>query len=188
MKNQSLRIIGGSWRGRKLAFPSVPGLRPSPDRVRETLFNWLAGVIHGSRCLDLFTGSGALGLEAASRGAAEVVMVDTSRAVIDQLRQHQQTLQADMIRLVQADALSYLKQAARPFDVVFLDPPYRQGLLVPCCRQLAEAGWLAEGAYIYMEAERELGEPALPEGWALHRSKTAGQVGYHLAINHRETD
>ena len=183
MKKQSLRIIGGAWRGRRLAFPDVPGLRPSPDRVRETLFNWLAGVIHGSRCLDLFAGSGALGLEAASRGAAEVVMVDTSRAVVGRLRQHKQALGAEAIEIVQADALGYLHQPARPFDIVFLDPPYRKGLLQSSCQLLVEGGWLAPGGYVYLEAERELGEPALPPGWALHRSKTAGQVGYHLAIS-----
>lgn len=177
-----LRIIGGRWRGRKLAFPELPGLRPTGDRVRETLFNWLAPTIEGSRCLDLFAGSGALGLEAASRGAARVVMVDRARAVVRGLKTHRDTLAADMLELVEMDALAYLARPAEPFEVVFLDPPFGQGLLEPCCRALAEGGWLCDGASIYLESERALGEPVLPEGWRIHRSKQTGEVAYHLAI------
>jgi 16S rRNA (guanine966-N2)-methyltransferase len=179
-RNQ-LRIIGGEWRGRKLAFADVPGLRPTGDRIRETLFNWLAPYLPGARCLDLFAGSGALGLEAASRGASRVVMLDRAPAVVRLLREHCATLHAGSVEVLQADALQYLGGTAEPCDIVFLDPPFHQGLLQPCCERLETHGWLAPRAWIYLEAERELGEPALPEGWVLHRSKAAGEVGYYLA-------
>lgn len=179
-RNQ-LRIIGGEWRGRRLAFADVPGLRPTGDRIRETLFNWLAPYLPGVRCLDLFAGSGALGLEAASRGAARVVMLDTAPAVARLLREHCATLRATGVEVLQADALQYLGGPAQPFDIVFLDPPFHQGLLQPCCERLENHGWLASRAWIYLEAERELGEPLVPENWELLRGKTAGEVGYFLA-------
>ena len=179
-RNQ-LRIIGGEWRGRKLAFADLPGLRPTGDRIRETLFNWLAPYLPGARCLDLFAGSGALGLEAASRGASKVVMLDTAPAVVRLLREHCATLRASGVEVLQADALQYLGGPAEPYDIVFLDPPFHQGLLQPCCERLATHDWLAPRAWIYLEAERELGEPVLPEGWRMHRSKAAGEVGYYLA-------
>jgi 16S rRNA (guanine966-N2)-methyltransferase len=177
-----LRVIGGRWRGRKLEFPSLPGLRPTPDRVRETLFNWLAPVIEGARCLDLFAGSGALGLEAASRGAAEVLLVDASRVVTDQLRANVARLNAAGVTVIQADALAFLEAPACPFDIVFLDPPYRQGLLAPACARLEAGGWLKESARVYLEQEREEVFPALPAGWVLLRSKTAGQMAFHLVF------
>ncbi|MBZ0071585.1 MAG: 16S rRNA (guanine(966)-N(2))-methyltransferase RsmD [Thiohalobacteraceae bacterium] len=179
-----VRIIGGQWRGRKLPFPDVPGLRPTPDRVRETLFNWLAPVIEGSRCLDLFAGSGALGFEAASRGAAEVVLVEREAQLAKALREHAQRLKAGQVQIAQADALQFLHATPRPFDIVLLDPSFGQDLLATVLTRLA-AGWLAPTAYLYLEAERTL--PAerlaalLPAGFDLVRSKTAGQVGYHLA-------
>lgn len=179
-----VRIIGGQWRGRKLNFPDIPGLRPTPDRVRETLFNWLAPVIAGSRCLDLFAGSGALGFEAASRGAADVVLVEREPRIVKSLREQAQRLGAGNVRIVQADARQYLSGAAHPYDVVFLDPPFGQGLLASFLESLGQ-GWLASDAWIYLEAERgfsgeQLSE-LLPEGFGLVRSKLAGQVGYHLA-------
>lgn len=177
-----VRIIAGKWRGRNMPFPDVAGLRPTPDRVRETLFNWLQGIIHGARCLDLYAGSGALGIEALSRGAAEVVFVDRDRAVTDSLKRQIEQLNAAGGRVVQSDVESFLEHAARPFDVVFLDPPYGQGLLAPCCQLLEQHGWLAEDARIYLEAERTLQELPLPDHWELVRSKQAGQVGYHLAL------
>ncbi len=179
-RNQ-LRIIGGTWRSRRITFPDVEGLRPSPDRVRETVFNWLAPVIAGARCLDLFTGSGALGLEALSRGAREVVFVERDPRVVAQLQQNLRLLQAQGASVINADALSYLQREPRPFDIVFLDPPFRRDLLQPCMALLEERGWLAPGAHIYIEAERSLGAPAVPPQWELQRSKTAGEVGYHLA-------
>ena len=179
-RNQ-LRIIGGEWRGRKLAFADVEGLRPTGDRIRETLFNWLAPYLPGARCLDLFAGSGALGLEAASRGAARVVMLDRAPTVVRLLREHCATLRADGVEVLQADALQYLGGHAEPYDIVFLDPPFHEGLLQPCCERLEAHGWLAPRAWIYLEAERGLGEPRLPVGWEMHRSKAAGEVGYFLA-------
>lgn len=174
-----LRIIGGQWRGRRLSFVEAPGLRPTPDRVRETLFNWLQAVIPGARCLDLYAGSGALGFEAASRGAGEVVMVEREPRVCARLRENARCLGAE-VSIVQGGAEAYLRQAA-PFDVVFLDPPFHQGLVELSLRALAEGGLLRPGGRVYIEAEAELGEPPLPAGWTLLRSKRAGEVGYHLA-------
>jgi 16S rRNA (guanine966-N2)-methyltransferase len=176
----SLRIIGGRWRGRRVRFPDAEGLRPSPDRVRETLFNWLQPVIAGARCLDLFAGSGALGLEAISRGAARAVLVDRDARVMENLREQSTILDAPEAVLVQADALSFLAGTPERFDIVFLDPPYRKQLLEPCYARLVE-GWLAPEARVYIEAEPELDPLPLPEGWTLLRSKRAGQVAYHLA-------
>jgi 16S rRNA (guanine966-N2)-methyltransferase len=177
-----LRIVGGLWRGRRLAFPEAAGLRPTPDRVRETLFNWLQPVICGARCLDLYAGSGALGLEAASRGAAEVVLVEHSRAVAERLREHAASLGAQGVQVVEADALAYLQGPVRPFDVVFLDPPFGHNLLAPSCRLLDERGWVRAGSHVYLE--HAVGEPLpqLPLSWQLARSKAAGQVAYHLAL------
>lgn len=182
-RNQ-VRIVGGLWRGRKLDFPVVAGLRPTPDRVRETLFNWLAPVIEGSRCLDLFAGSGALGFEAASRGAASVVLVERDAAVVNSLREQQRRLNAHQVDVVQADALQFLARAPQPFDVVLLDPPFGQGLLEAALAAL-QRGWLAPRAWLYLEAERSLDSEQvntlLPPGFELYRSKATGQVGYHLA-------
>jgi len=175
-----LRIIGGQWRGRKIQFPPVEGVRPTPDRIRETLFNWLAPRIPGARCLDLFAGSGALGLEALSRGASRAVMVERDRRVADYLRDTGHTLAAEGLEVVQADALAYLGGAPQPFDVVFLDPPFRRKLLAPCLEALAREGWLAPEARVYIEVEKELAELPLPEGWRLLKRKEAGQVAYHL--------
>lgn len=179
--SQQLRIIGGRWRRRKLSFPDVPGIRPTPDRVRETLFNWLIPVIEGARCLDLFAGSGALGLEALSRGASAVVMVDQDARVIGALRAHLQLLQADGARVVQAGAMDFLQGEAMPFDIVFLDPPFKQSLIPKILPVLATSAWLAAGARVYMESEARISEADLPAGWVLTHSKQAGQVHYHLA-------
>jgi len=179
--SNTLRIIGGEWRGRKLRFADGEGLRPTTDRVRETLFNWLQPLIHGARCLDLFAGSGALGLEALSRGAAEVQFIERNPRAVQALQENLTLLQTDSGRVQQGDALTYLRGPAQPFDVVFLDPPFRQELLAPALELLAEGGWLKPEARIYIEVESEQGVPPLPEGWELLRSKTAGQVAYHLA-------
>lgn len=175
-----LRIIGGRWRGRRLSFLDAPGLRPTPDRVRETLFNWLQALIPGARCLDLYAGSGALGFEAASRGAGEVVMVERKPQVCARLRENARRLGAE-VNIVQACAQAYLRAAATPFDVVFLDPPFHQGLVAASLRALVEGGLVRPGGRVYIEAEAGLGEPPLPAGWTLLRSKRAGEVGYHLA-------
>lgn len=174
-----VRIIAGTWRGRRLSFAPVPGLRPTPDRVRETLFNWLVPVTRGARCLDLYAGSGALGLEAASRGAAEVVLVDNDPQVVSTLGQQREALGAYQVRVVQAEVLQWLSGPSSAFDIVFLDPPFRMGMLPPCIKQLESRGWLSNQARVYIEAEKGF-VPELPENWELLRSKAAGQVGYHL--------
>lgn len=177
----SVRIIGGAWRGRRVEFPDLPALRPTPDRVRETLFNWLQGHIAGARCLDLFAGSGVLGLEALSRGAAEVVFVETSTAAAHTLRAQLQRLGGEGRAMVQSlGAARYLRTPAAPFDVAFLDPPYGGELLAESLAQLAAGQWLKEGGLAYLENERSAGVPALPAGWELLKSKTAGEVAYHL--------
>ena len=179
-KSNLLRIIGGEHRGRKLPFPDAPGLRPTPDRVRETLFNWLMPVIAGSRCLDLFAGSGALGLEAISRGARQVVMLDNQPSVAKQLRKNLQTLNIEHAEVVQADGLAYLDKTGSVFDIVFLDPPYQEDLLPACITHLETRGWLARHAWIYLEVAKQDGLPDLPVNWKVHRRKEAGQVAYHL--------
>ena len=176
-----VRIIAGQWRGRRLEFPNLPGLRPTPDRVRETLFNWLAPALPGARCLDLFAGSGALGLEALSRGAAEVVFVERQPLAIRALRDNLARLKAGNARVELADALAWLRQPATPFEIVFLDPPFEQGLLEPVCAALEQHGWLADAAWIYLEAETALERLPLPASWTIHREKIAGAVSYRLA-------
>lgn len=174
------RIIGGRHRGRKLRFVASEGVRPTPDRVRETLFNWLMPAIAGARCLDLFAGSGALGIEAVSRGAGRVVLVDSHPAVVRQLRDNLALLDATTAEVVQADALAFLAGTPEAFDVVFLDPPYGSDLLAPCIERLEQGGWLADPAWIYLEAPAGEALPALPANWDVQRGKRAGQVGYHL--------
>ncbi len=179
--SNQIRIIGGSHRGRKLSFPDLPGLRPTGDRVRETLFNWLQPRIQGARCLDLFAGSGALGLEAASRGAAEVLMVDQAFQVIERLRKHKTLLALEQVRIIQADALQWLDRQPRPFDIVFIDPPFTADLLPGVCHKLEANAWLAGGARVYLEDDVGRAFDRLPAGWALLKEKQAGQVRYALA-------
>jgi 16S rRNA (guanine966-N2)-methyltransferase len=176
-----LRIIGGQWRGRKLRFAAAPGLRPSPDRVRETLFNWLMMDIAGARCLDLFAGSGALGLEALSRGATACTFIDSNGANCRQIGEHLRTLQCTVGQTLNSDARAWLQQSAPThFDVVFLDPPFHGDLLGECCALLESRGWLAGRAWIYLETARDEALPALPPNWRLHREGHAGQVAYWL--------
>ena len=178
-----LRIIGGAWRGRKLRFPALPGLRPSPDRVRETLFNWLAPEINGARCLDLFAGSGALGLEALSRGAGFCEFADSAAAAAERIESHLTLLSCRAAQVLRASAQERLHQAATmQFNIVFLDPPFRQNLLTECCTLLEENGWLAERAWIYIEAGADEPAPVVPSTWHLHRDKRAGQVAYRLYL------
>ncbi len=175
-----VRIIAGAWRSRRLAFPASEGLRPTPDRVRETVFNWLAPYLPAAACLDLFAGSGAFGFEALSRAAARAVLVEKRLEVVAALRHNREQLKAGQAEIVHADAVEFLRSPAAAFDIVFLDPPYASGLLAPCVELLNSRGWLKPGAIIYLEAPQ--GEaPPLPASWQPLRSKTAGQVGYHLA-------
>jgi 16S rRNA (guanine966-N2)-methyltransferase len=157
-------------------------LRPTADRVRETLFNWLAPVIPGARCLDAFAGSGALGFEAVSRGAGEVVLIEQSGAVARQLEANALRLGADETRIVQRNALRWLEGAGQPFDIVFLDPPFADALWAPAIARLAGRGWLKPGSRVYLEAPMRIGFPELPPNWDLVRDKTAGQVRYGLVI------
>ncbi len=173
------RIISGAWRRRKLAFPPLPGIRPSPDRVRETLFNWLMDHLTGARCLDLFAGSGALGLEALSRGAAEVVFVDRERAALDAIRAHLSLLKSQGGTAVQADALTWLESPAAPFDIVFLDPPFDADHLPRIAELLERGRWLKPGAFIYMEYPGEH-PPTVPAQWTPWRESHAGRVGFRL--------
>ncbi|MGC8520404.1 MAG: 16S rRNA (guanine(966)-N(2))-methyltransferase RsmD [Steroidobacteraceae bacterium] len=182
-----LRIIGGAWRGRRLRFPAASAIRPTPDRVRETLFNWLAPAVHGARCLDLFAGSGALGLEALSRGAAHVTFVErdrrSARAIEECLAQWDVERRHDW-RVVGADAEVFLAGPAQPFDIVFLDPPFASGVLAAVSARLEAGGWLAGAARIYLECPAGQ-HPQVPAAWAHERDKRSGQVGYHLYSRHR---
>ncbi len=182
-RKNEIRIIAGALKGRKLVFPQVAGLRPTPGLVRETLFNWLQEGVVGARCLDLFAGSGALGFEAASRWAGKVVQVESHPRVLKQLLKSRNQLGAEAVETVGCEVLRFLKRAeVEPFDLVFLDPPYGQGLVGVCCKLLEERGWLAPGAKIYVEAERQLVSPPVPTTWKKLRSKQVGEVGGHLYV------
>ncbi|MGR5066171.1 16S rRNA (guanine(966)-N(2))-methyltransferase RsmD [Photobacterium sp. DNB22_13_2] len=175
-----VRIISGRWRGRKLPVHDVEGLRPTTDRVKETVFNWLAQDIIDSRCLDLFTGSGSLSFEALSRGASHVTMLELDKKAAEQLEINRATLEADNAKVLNTDSLAFLKQPGTPHDVVFIDPPFRKSLLDEVITLLEQNSWLSPHAVIYIEAEKEFGEPVTPAHWHLHREKTAGQVCYRL--------
>ncbi|MGL9734149.1 MAG: 16S rRNA (guanine(966)-N(2))-methyltransferase [Symbiopectobacterium sp.] len=181
-KAGQIRIIGGQWRGRKLPVLDSPGLRPTTDRVRETLFNWLAPVIQQARCLDGFAGSGALGFEAQSRYAAHVTLLEHERSIARQLEQNAVLLKANNARIINTNTLNWLAQAGEPYDVVFLDPPFRRDLLNQTLHLLEQQGWLAPKSWIYVEAEAENGDLETPVTWTLHREKVAGQVAYRLYI------
>jgi 16S rRNA (guanine966-N2)-methyltransferase len=174
-----LRIIGGRWRGVRIDFPPIEAIRPSPDRVRETLFNWLQQEIGKATCLDLFAGSGALGIEALSRGASHVTFVDREARATRHLSNTLERLGTKDAEVITSDAIRYLQHPTRKFDIVFLDPPFASGLLHQTFTLLA-SGWLIGGAFIYVECPAEDPLAALPSGWAVYRSKRAGQVGYHL--------
>ncbi len=179
-QGNQVRIIGGEHRGRKLSFPDIPGLRPTGDRIRETLFNWLQPILPGASCLDLFAGSGALGLEAASRGAGRVVMLDLSPLAVEQLRKNISLLGLEQTQVEQADALVWLGQQSQQFDIVFLDPPFADDLLQDACKILEEGAWLGPNAHIYIEMDAASERPRLPSTWEIQREKRAGQVDYLL--------
>lgn len=182
-KTSQVRIIGGQARGRNITFPIIDGLRPSSDRIRETLFNWLAPVIQGATCLDLFAGSGALGFEALSRGADTVVMCDQSTTVVEHLRANAKRFSMTTLEIIQAQAPECLASLnwPTPFDIVFLDPPFHQQQLAPTIEMLESQHLLNSTAYIYIETEASLKPLSLPNNWQLIHSKKAGQVAYHLA-------
>jgi 16S rRNA (guanine966-N2)-methyltransferase len=170
-----VRITGGEWRSRLIQVADAEGLRPTPDRVRETLFNWLGQDLTGLACLDLFAGSGILGLEAASRGAAHVTLVEKSRRVFEQLRHNADPFASDRLELVCSDALKFLPSPARRYDIVFLDPPYHQGWLDKVAPLLES--WTMPSARLYVEAEHRLERLG---AWQVAKQGQAGQVFFHL--------
>ncbi|GJM04709.1 MAG: ribosomal RNA small subunit methyltransferase D [marine bacterium B5-7] len=168
-----VRIIAGKWRGRKLDVINSPGLRPTPDRVRETLFNWLQQDIVGARCLDLFAGTGALAFEALSRGAAEVFMIESNPKIVETLKLHAETLGSAGHTIQLADAISWLKQGINGFDIIFLDPPFGEGYIEQCCVAISEESLLKPKGLVYIESEKKL---ALPNGWEIRKQTKAGNV------------
>ena len=179
----SVRVIAGSLRGRRIRFTS-PGIRPTGDRIRETLFNWLAGRLDGTSCLDLYAGSGALGIEALSRGAANVVFVERSRHAAEELATNLQSLGCTGGRVVRGDAWKLPLVAHGPFDVVFLDPPFDSPQIPDLCKLLEASQSLAAEALVYVEVPKQSALPELPPGWQALRENTAGQVRYALLQRH----
>jgi 16S rRNA (guanine966-N2)-methyltransferase len=179
MQNK-IRIIGGNWRSRQLHFIETPHLRPTPARVRETLFNWLQYDVIGSRCLDLYAGSGALSFEAGSRGAKEIIQVENNPIACRALKENAVALKANQIKIIQRDVFEYLAGDAELFDLVFLDPPFGQNNAVQTCQWLEDKGWLSDNAKIYVETEANLELTGLPNNWQLLKRKTAGEVAYAL--------
>jgi 16S rRNA (guanine966-N2)-methyltransferase len=190
MHFSEIRIIGGIWRSRKIRFPAIPA-RPTPDRVRETLFNWLAPFIHNASCLDLFAGTGALSFEALSRGASTVVCIEKDRLSIETLEANKQSLQAHGMQILHRDVMHWLasqtelyaqsaapSEPVLPFDIIFVDPPYAAALLPSCF--IALEPWLKAKTLIYFEHNAAIDPAVLPQSWELLRQKKAGQVYYHL--------
>lgn len=179
--NNELRIIGGRWRGRKFRFAEVEGLRPTGDRIRETLFNWLAPELEGARCLDLFSGSGALGLEALSRGALACLLCERDPKAAALLRQNLQLLSASNGEVKEGDCLSMLGRgnSGPLYQVAFIDPPFHLKLWQACIDALEAGGWLTDMASIYIESGLNI-PYEVPTNWVLHRDKRAGQVSYRL--------
>jgi len=180
-----VRIIGGVWRGRKLPVYDLEGLRPTTDRVKETVFNWLAHDIPSSSCLDLFSGSGSLGFEAASRHAKDVVMIELNKKVADQLKNNVETINAPNIHIINTNAFSFLDQLpSSRFDIVFIDPPFNKGLLDDVFSKLDSQSWLNDNALIYIESEKEWVPTNVPIHWSLHKEKHAGQVSFRIYQKH----
>lgn len=173
-----IRLISGKYRGRKLPVLMADGLRPTTDRVKETVFNWLMPYIQDRICLDCFAGAGSLGFEAASRGAKAVTLLELNKNAVAQLQSNKLTLKADNIDIHKADSLNYLKSANEKFDLVFIDPPFNKGLADKTI-QLLEPEWLTEDALIYVEVEQN-GLITIPESWQLLKEKQTGQVYYRL--------
>ena len=179
----TLRVIGGRWRGRKLTVIDSEGLRPTPSRVRETLFNWLQFSLSGANCLDLFAGTGALGLEAASRGVEKVTLVEFNTGIAEQLSKNCQQLGADNYQLVNKDAVSFLSGDQDQYDIVFIDPPYELGIWSEIAEQLVSQDCLSLNALIYVEYPITAIKPSLPSKWQLIKEKKAGGVNYCLFKN-----
>lgn len=176
-----VRIIAGQWRGRKITFPDNQDIRPTPDRVRETLFNWLQWDLEGADCLDLFAGSGALGFEALSRGANKVTLIEKDSQVASNLKKNGHKLETKACKLIQADAIHWLQtEPAHPQDIIFCDPPFGKELLRATTQAIEGKGWLKPHGLIYCEAEGDLDSWPVPQTWAYLKHKKAGQVQYAL--------
>ncbi|MFP3029608.1 MAG: 16S rRNA (guanine(966)-N(2))-methyltransferase [Arsenophonus sp.] len=181
-----IRIIGGKWRGRKLPIFNSDGLRPTTDRIRETLFNWLMPVIQEARCLDCFSGSGALAIEALSRYAASATLIELKRFIATQLMANLAKLEEKNAQVINRNILGYLAQAASTdYDIIFLDPPFRKGFLQQTAVLLEKNAWLSKNCWIYIETEIEANLAMLPKNWQLYRKKIAGQIAYCLYIRHQ---
>jgi len=175
-----VRIIGGKWRGRKLPVAKVPGLRPTPNRIRETLFNWLQADVVGAICCDLYCGSGALGIEAASRGADSVVLIDNHKEVASIMTTNLQKLNHNDLQFVAEDVMRFLQQNSKKYDLIFLDPPFKRDLVNATINSIDLSGCLNDNAKIYIETEAEMKNIDIPDNWHLLKQKTHGQVCYRL--------
>jgi len=179
-----VRIIGGQWRSRHITFPVSPGCRPTHDRVRETLFNWLSPYIAGANCLDLFAGSGALGFEALSRGAKHLTFVDHSKAAIDALKKNAALLKTDKVEIILGDCLKQIPLLSHaPFDIVFLDPPFGQGLVEQSAEMFEQNNIVREKAFVYVEAESGLSRLPVPTHWKVFREKKTRSLVYYLFVS-----
>lgn len=180
-QQNNVRIIAGKWRGRKIEFVDTEGLRPTPDRVRETLFNWLQTIIPGAVCIDCFAGSGALGFEAASRGAKKVTLIETNPVAVAQLKQSKEKLEAENVGIISASALNYFQEGTHNADIFFLDPPFTSNLLQATLEIIIDNNILKSDGMIYLEYP-ENNQPELPQGWRWYRQKKTGEVGYGLLV------
>lgn len=189
--DRTVRIIGGNWRGRKVSFAAHDDIRPTPARIRETLFNWLQYRIHGARCLELYAGSGILSLEALSRGAGHVTLVDSARQVIDHVKDALTNLCAEerKFECYRATAREWVQSSQQdPYDIVFLDPPFASHELGSIMELLGQSKLLTDSALIYLESASPLDQSRLPAGWTIHRQKRAGDVHYCLAMRDADID
>jgi 16S rRNA (guanine966-N2)-methyltransferase len=188
-KKKSLRVIGGTWRGRKISFADDEAIRPSPDRIRETLFNWLQNSIFDAKCLELYAGSGILSVEALSRGASHATIIDQTRATVDVIRQNLDSLDLEKSRFscIQSDANVWLAAQTEPFNLIFLDPPFNSDELARILPIIQFNNLLTEEGFIYVESAEVLNPSMLPREWTIYRSKKAASVHYCL-INNKALD
>ena len=181
IKGGFIRLISGKWRGKKLPVKDIEGLRPTTDRTKETLFNWLMHDINDSNCLDCFSGSGSLAFEALSRFANKVTLLEKDKSVVKQLQENLVALEVTNAEVIATDSIQYLSQiATEQYNIVFIDPPFNKNLVQSCCDTLQQNNYLAEDALIYIEREVELNNLSLPASWTLLKEKSTGQVTYQL--------